>query len=297
MEPATLPASVPAPPCSNPAAFAFVEELASALSKSAVQLPGYPAVVARIQQVLNDPNVDIARVVITVGSEPAIASYIVRLANSAALNPGLLPTPDLGTAIRRVGLNSVRTATVAFAMRQLRRAPELHDMETRLEALWCRSVQIASLAQAIARRFTQLNAEAAMLAGLLQGSGRLYILARASHHRALFSDEQAYRSIEQTWHINIAIAMLDSWGIAAEIVEAVRNSEDLQREGRGAATLSDVVGVAALLADFEGAADTLAAQILSARACNRLQLDYEVCEAFMRASAQEVATLREALSS
>jgi HD-like signal output (HDOD) protein len=278
------------------AAFAFVRSLATELSRGSVQLPGYPAVVARIQQMLNDPNVDMGRMVNAIGSEPTIAGQIVRLANSAALNPQRIPAPDLSTAIKRVGLNSVRTATVAFAMNQLRAAPELRGLELHIESLWRRSVQVASLSQAIARRFTQLNSEAAMLAGLLQGTGRLYILSRANQHRALFSDAQAYSNIEQTWHLNIAIALLESWGIAPEIVDAVRDSEDMQRDNRGAASLSDVLMVAALLADFDGTPDLLQAQIQSTRAFQRLQLDFKTSEAFMATTAQEIASLREALS-
>jgi HD-like signal output (HDOD) protein len=277
------------------AAFAFVKSLAAELSKG-VQLPGYPAVVARIQQMLNDPNVDMARMVNAIGSEPTIAGQLVRMANSAALNPQRVPVQDLSTAIKRVGMNSVRTATVALAMRQLRAAPELRGLETQLEGLWQRSVQVASLAQAIAKQFTQLNSEAAMLAGLLQGTGRLYILARASQHRGLFSDAAAYRDIEQTWHLSIATALLESWGIAPEIVDAVRDSEDMQRDSRGGASLSDVLMVAALLTDFDGTPDLLQAQIQSTRAFQRLQLDFKKCETFMTASAQDVANLREALS-
>jgi HD-like signal output (HDOD) protein len=277
------------------AAFAFVRMLATELSKGGIQLPGYPAVVSRIQRMLNDPNVDMGRMVSAIGSEPTIASQIVRMANSAALNPQRIPAQDLSSAITRVGLNSVRTATVAFALNQLRAAPELRGLETHIESLWRRSVQVASLAQAIARRFTQLNSEAAMLAGLLQGTGRLYILSRANQHRTLFADAAAYSNIEQTWHLNIAIALLESWEISPEIVDAVRDSEDTQRESRGAATLSDVLMVAALLADFDGTPDLLQVQIQSTRAFARLQLDFKTCEDFMATTSQEVASLREAL--
>jgi len=182
-------------------------------------------------------------------------------------------------------------------MSQVRTAPELRGLENRLEALWGRNVQVASLCQAIARRFTQLNAEAAMLAGLLQGVGKLYILARAGGHRALFSDEQAYRTIERTWHVGIATALIESWGIAAEIVEAVRGSEDLRHDSRGAPTLSDVLSAAVQLVEFDGTPEALRTQVSDTRPLQRLQLDFDKCVDFMQAAAQEVTALREALSS
>ena len=290
---ATKPSAAPA---ATDVAFAFVQALASELSKGEVELPGYPAVVAGIQQILNNDDVDIARVVTAIGSEPAIASQIARMANSAALNPRRVPVADLRAAITRVGLNTVRSATVTFAMSQLRDAPDLRGLEEQVEDLWQRSVRVASLSQAIARRLTQLNPDAAMLAGLLQGIGRLYILARASKHPALFADRQAYSHVVQTWHVQIAAALIEAWGFAAEIVDAVRSSEDLEQDVRGPLTLSDVLAVAALLADYAGTPDTLRALVKASRPFQRLQLDFEACENFMTSSAEEVAQLREALS-
>jgi HD-like signal output (HDOD) protein len=276
--------------------FAFVQALAGELSGGEVELPGYPAAVASIQQMLNDDDVDIAKVVTAIGSEPAIASQIVRMANSAALNPRRIPAADLRAAITRVGLNTVRTSTVAFAVTQLRVAPDFQGLERQIEDLWQRSVRVASLSQAIARRLTQLNADAAMLAGLLQGIGRLYILARASKHEALFNDQQAYNHVVQTWHLQIAAALIENWGFAPDIVEGVRNSEDMDQDVRGPLTLADVLAVAALLADYAGTPETLKALVGASRPFQRLQLDFEACENFMTSTAEEVAQLREVLS-
>lgn len=276
--------------------FTFVQALAAELSQGDIELPGYPAVVARVQQMLNDDDVDIAKVVTAIGSEPAIASSIVRMANSAALNPRGVPAADLRAAITRVGLNTVRTATVSFAMSQVKKAPDLKGIEPQVDRLWQRSIWVASLSQAIARRLTRLNADAAMLAGLLQGIGKLYILARASKHQALFADEQAYRHVERTWHVNIAVALIESWGFPADIVEAVRDSENVDEDARGPVSLSDVLMVAALLSDYAGTPETLRALVAASRPFQRLELDFEGCENFMTAAAEDVASLREVLS-
>ena len=277
-------------------AFAFVRALAAELSAGTQELPGYPAAIARLQQMLQDDNLELSRLLEALRCEPVVAGQILRMANSVALNPSHVPVIDLRSAVSRVGLNAVRTATVASGMGRLREAPELRGLEDRLEALWRRNVQVASLCQALARRFTQLNAEAAMLAGLLQGVGKLYILARASQHRALFSDEEAYAAIERTWHVSIATALIESWGMPSEIVEAVRDSEDLQREPRGAPTMGDVLSAAALLVECDGGPDLLQSHVLAARPLRRLGLDYDKCVEFMQAAMQEVAALREALS-
>jgi HD-like signal output (HDOD) protein len=276
-------------------AFTFVQALASELSGGKVELPGFPHIVMRVQRVLSDERTDATRIVRVIGSEPVLATQLIRMANSAALNPGGTPVIDLRAAVTRVGVDTVRSATIAFAMHQLREAPALRGLEMQLGVLWRRSVQVASLCFVVARRLTSVSADTALLAGLLQGIGRLYILTRASRHRSLFCDAAAYQTIEHDWHLSIAAALLENWGIADEIVQAVHDSENLDRESRGAPALPDVLVVGTLLADLNGDASALAAQVQCAKPLQRLRLDQQACERFLAESAQEVNALRDAL--
>jgi len=276
-------------------AFTFVQALAAELSGGKVELPGFPHIVQRVQRVLSDDKTDAGTIVRVIGGEPVLATQLVRMANSAALNPGGTPVTDLRAAVARVGVDAVRTATIAFAMRQLREAPTLRGLEMQLGVLWRRSVQVASLCFVVARRLTSVSADTALLAGLLQGIGRLYILTRASRHRSLFCDAAAYQAIEHDWHLSIAAALLENWGIADEIVQAVHESENLERDSRGVPCLTDVLVVGTLLADLNGDVGALAAQVQCAKPLQRLRLDQQACERFLAESAQEVTALRDAL--
>ncbi|MGH8319883.1 MAG: HDOD domain-containing protein [Steroidobacteraceae bacterium] len=276
-------------------AFTFVQALAAELSGAKVELPGFPHVVMRVQRVLSDEKTDATRIVRVIGGEPVLATQLLRMANSAALNPAGAPVTDLRSAVTRVGVDTVRSATIAFAVRQLHEAPALRGLEMQLGVLWRRSVQVASLCFVVARRLTSVSADTALLAGLLQGIGRLYILTRASRHRSLFCDAAAYQTIEHDWHLSIAAALLENWGIADEIVRAVHESENLERESRGAPTLTDVLVVGTLLAEVNGDSSALAAQVHCAKPLQRLRLDQLACERFLAESAQEVTALRDAL--
>jgi len=276
-------------------AFTFVQALAAELSGGKAELPGFPHVVMRVQRVLSDDKADAARIVRVIGGEPVLATQLIRMANSAALNPSGAPVTDLRAAVARVGVDTVRSATIAFAIRQLREAPSLRGLEMQLGVLWRRSVQMASLCYVVARRLTNVNADSALLAGLLQGIGRLYILTRASRYPSLFCDPAAYQAIEHDWHLSIAAALLENWGIADDIVQAVHESENLERESRGAVTLADVVVVGTLLTELNGDSSALAAQLQCAKPLQRLRLDRPACERFLAESAQEVDALRDAL--
>lgn len=276
-------------------AFEFVKALAAELSAGKIELPGFPDVVTRVQRVLADETADAGRIVRVIGSEPVLAGKLIQMANSAALNPGGNPVTDLPSAVVRLGLNNIRSAALSFAVRQIRAAPALKGLEKPLDVVWQSCVLVASLCYVIARRFTRVSPDKAMLAGLLQGIGRLYILTRASRHRSLFSDMTAYRAIERDWHLSIATAVLENWEIAEEIVEAVRDSEDLEREPRGPLGLTDVLVAGKLFAAHHQDPQELDAQIRKVRALARLNLDAAMCQAVLHESADEVAALRVAL--
>ena len=281
----------------NDVAFTFVQALAAELSGGKVELPGFPHIVMRVQKVLADENADAPRIVRVIGSEPVLATQLVRMANSAALNPNGTAVMDLRTAVARCGLDTVRSATIAFAIQQLRDAPALKGLEKQLGVLWRRGVQVASLSHAVAKRLTgaAVSPDAAMLAGLLQGIGRLYILTRASRYPSLFADPLTYQTIEHDWHLSIAAALLENWGMADDIVQAVHDSENFDREPRGTPALADVLVVAGILADLQGEPEVLKAQTECSKPLQRLRLDYAACEVFLKESAAEIAALRDAL--
>jgi HD-like signal output (HDOD) protein len=276
-------------------AFNFVQALAAELSGGKIELPGFPHIVMRVQKVLNDERSDGIRIIKVLGSEPVLAAQIVRMANSAALNPGGSAVTDLRAAVARVGLDTVRSATISFAVRQLKDAPMLRGLENQLGVLWKRSVLVASLSCVIARKLTGVNPDTALLAGLLQSIGRLYILTRASGHRELFADRENYHAIEQDWHLSIAAALLENWGIAEEIVQAVHESENPERESRGPLGLADVLVVGAILAEHHNQPHILDAQVQCAKPLQRLRLDAAACATFIAESAEAIDSLREAL--
>lgn len=276
--------------------FAFVQALANELSEGKVELAGFPDIAARVQHILADDEVDTDRVVRIIGSEPILAAQLLQVSNSVAFNPVGKPVTELRTAVARLGLNVVRTTTIAFAVRQMRSAAVLKPIQKQLEALWQRNVLIASLCYVLARRLSRVNPDTALLTGLLHGIGRLYIMTRAVQYPALFANLASYQAIERDWHASVASALLENWEVAADIVTAVRESEDLAREGRGPVNLTDILVAANLIVNHDGDPVLLGVRLQSVPAVARLQLDAEACETMRRESAAEITALREALS-
>jgi HD-like signal output (HDOD) protein len=279
----------------NTVVFGFVKALATELSQGQVELPSVPDIVIKLQKTLSDEDVTNDTVVRVVGSEPMLAGKLMNMANSAALNTSGRKIADLRQAVARVGFNIVRSAALAFAVEQLRRSPEFKHLEGPLDALWKNSVQIAALSHVIARRFSSLNGDTALLAGLMHNVGRIYILTRASKHPSLAADPLTYNSIVRDWHTNVAKALLENWRVADEIVEAVAGYEDMDREQRGPVTLTDVLALATLVERNRDGAEMGAPDDMLIKGLRRLQLSMRDCHTVIDESAEEIAALKAAL--
>jgi HD-like signal output (HDOD) protein len=288
----------PSPPGAAAAAdpaFAFVQELAHGLSRREIELPSFPEVAIRVRRVLGDDDVSSKDVVRVVGTEPALAARIMQMANSAALGHIGKPIADLRTAITRIGFNLVRSAAISFAMNQLRRTEKFKPLGPALQQHWERSSLVASCSHQVARRIASVNGDTALLAGLLQGIGRLYILTRAIRHPALFADADAFNEIQANWHLSIARALLENWGIPEEIIVAIEQHEDPDRENDGPPDLTDVLAVGARLASHFEDRDALERSLSGLRASERMNLNAPALDLLAGECAREALAMREAL--
>jgi HD-like signal output (HDOD) protein len=267
--------------------FAFVQSLAADLSGGKVVLAGFPDAAVRMQRVLADAEVTTERVVRVIGSEPALAAQLLQISNSIAPNPAGKPVADLHTAVTHVGLKIVHAATIAFAVRQLR-GSAARQIQKPLEELWRRNVLIASLCYLLARRYPQVNADTALLTGMLQGIGRLYVMTRAAEYPALFANLASYHAVERDWHLSMAAALLESWKVADEIVQAVRNSEDMSGDPRAPLSLRNLLLAANLIVIHEGDPVLLGARLQSIKPLARMRLDARICEELVRSSEAQI---------
>lgn len=277
-------------------AFTFVQALAAEASAGRIEIPAFPDVAVRIRRVLADDSCDANKVAKVVGAEPALAARLLHMANSAAFNTSSSRVTELKGAIARLGFSNVRTASLAYAMEQLRNAPALEPMREPLNALWERSVKVAAMAYVAARSWTRMSPDHALLAGLMHAMGRLYILTRSAGHPGLFADAAAYQQIVDKWHSPIARLVLESWEMSPDVVDAVEKFENPEREPGAAADLTDVLAVAYLLASFPTDPDALEAQLAATTASRRLGLTADSVQKVLQESAAELATLHAALA-
>lgn len=260
-----------------------------------IDLPSFPDVALRVRRVLADESVSIDQVVRVVSAEPSLVVRLLQLGNSAALNPSGRRLTDLRAAITRIGLNMARSATIAFAMSQLRRADAYRGLEKHFNELWRSSTQVAAVSFVVAKKLTKLNAELALLGGLLHTVGKLYLLTRAGRYPDLLDDASVYPPLVQAWHARIARAILVNWEMAPQVVDAVQGFESCDREREGDIDLLDVLWVGRSLAALPRPPGAPPPALLESHPARRLGLHAPACQAILVESGQEIDSLMSAL--
>jgi HD-like signal output (HDOD) protein len=273
----------------------FVRELAASLNSGKVELPSFPAIALRVCQVLNDESSTTERIVRVLGAEPALAARLLRMANSAALNPQGHEVRDLKVAVLRTGLDVLRTAAVTFALSQLNRASEYRGLATELESFWHRSTLVAATCHAIAKHARDFRPEEAMLAGLLHGIGRLYVLCVARRHAAMANYPASCTQIAELWSAQVGRAMLQGWGMPEILVTAVQRQENRDRDPYEPGDLTDVLIVGKILADRLEQPGAALPDVRIVTSLARLGMKPDDLDPVLESSRREIESLRAAL--
>jgi HD-like signal output (HDOD) protein len=277
-------------------AAALEKDLASTRADASVVLPGVPQIVTRLQQLLSDPDVSIPQIVPVINYEPILVGRVLQMGNSAALNPTRRMVTDLKTAVTRVGFTLLRSASLAYALRQVSQAHSVKDIRPHLEALWERSAWTAAVSYVIARKFTRVNRDLAFLAGLMHGVGKLFILTRAAHYPFVLRDRTKYGSILRKWHTPFAKGILTGWKVNDDVIEAVGQYEILNREVVGdEPDLTDILATSYLVVGHTGRMQDLSMTVEKIASFSRLRLDLMAVEETLEQAKEEIEDLRLAI--
>jgi HD-like signal output (HDOD) protein len=133
----------------------------------------FPATAQRLMALANDDSAPLEAIATAVATDPALATQVLRVANSAAFRPiGAAPIRDLRQALINIGLQPLRTMAGAMAL--------LSSFATRDEVsidLQGTSAVSGSIAATVTQRLPGVTPSLPFLCGLLCEVGALACLA------------------------------------------------------------------------------------------------------------------------
>lgn len=276
----------------NAKASDFLKKLATETALGEVRLPSFPDFATRVQKVLEDPRAAPAQIAQVIAADAALAARILRLANSAFMNPGGKQITDLKRAVTQLGHQLVRCTAVAFALQQMKFGGNA-QLRNALKDLWVNGMLVASIAYVLARTTRAANPDEALVTGLMHNIGRLYIAVNLRPEGP--GEGSEWTAVVNEWHPKIAYAILKHWKFAATISEAVREQNSWGRETQGS-ELTDILIASTALVPCVFYREQLKDTITAVPPFKRLKLDAARCRQLMADSAQQIRALQTSLS-
>jgi len=189
-----------------------------------LELPAFPQQIIQLLELLKNPQVDTAKIVKCLRTDPVVAAEVLRFANSALYAPADRII-DLRHAISFLGHRRLHALALGVATKVASGNvvhPKVHRQ------LWIHSVACGVLAMQIARE-TKVDPEGAFLGGLLHDVGKIAVAAEISRLQKKLiinlTDSDLFALLE-IHHSAFGESLTQHWRLPEIVVSAVVHHHD-----------------------------------------------------------------------
>lgn len=264
--------------------------------KSIDYLPPFPVTVTKVMRMLRDPKVTAEELADTVKFDQALTANMLKLCNSSYY--GLRRTvSNLREAVVYLGLSELKKMIVRTGTKQY--FENQHPgYESEKGEMWRQAIATSIIAEKLAVRVGDVNADYAFIAGLLHDVGKLvfseYVMKSSQDIFTLVDDQHmsfldAELQVLGYTHSQVGAFMLERWDFPEEIVSAVRKHHDPVEEGD--TVIENIVRLAdslAMLMGYETSIDGLAYKGYSGL-CASFNLKHSDVDTIIAESQEEIS--------
>ncbi len=188
-----------------------------------LRLPSIPSVAFKVRELIDSGKSSSKEISNAINIDPVMATKIVKAANSP-LYRGASTIESSNQAIVRLGLNVTRQLVLSFALRDVFDI-QSERLKGRMNYFWEHSVEVASICYTLAKALKILNAEEALLAGLLHDIGAIPIILYAEQFPKLLSVEGELENTLDALKGELGGTMLQRWNFPPGLVTAAKDAE------------------------------------------------------------------------
>jgi HD-like signal output (HDOD) protein len=195
-----------------------------------ITLPPLPEIATRLAELLQDEeSAETRQVAELIEKDPAIASAILRMANSASF-AGMKPVTDVNASVARLGMRQVSLLVTAIAHKGHFTTSDPRKVDL-LHALWDHAVATAIAARHLAAAGGDDRSEA-FLAGLLHDTGKLLVLKGIDHlekkKRQPAMTMPVVEELMSMLHARLGHVVLTAWNIPVPACRAALHHHDAE---------------------------------------------------------------------
>jgi putative nucleotidyltransferase with HDIG domain len=271
----------------------FIGELLDDLKSNQLELPVLPQVAVKVSKIIDDSGARAKDLAKTIGADPALSARVIQVANSPLVR-GSHKIDNLQSALTRMGNAMVRNIVTAFMVRQLFRTDNQY-LQNRMKSIWNHSAHVAAISHVLAKHFSILKPDEAMLAGVLHDIGKLPILSKARKIPHIAENEKPLDRVMARLHPALGKAILAAWHFDEEFIEAAAEHENIYRDSK-VLDFADIVLVANIHSHM-GKPDAKRIEMDKVPALKKLNLDPEASIAVLEEAHNEIVEIQKLLTS
>lgn len=219
-------------------------QLADQVRSRDFALPSLPDLALKIGRAIDDPNNrnrDIARVI---QLDPALTTRLLSIVNSPVFG-GFKKIANINQAATRLGRTRVRSLVYSCLVKNIFKTHS-RSLESRMRALWQRSVNVAALSFVLGRETPGIDPEQAMLAGLVHDIGAVAVIGGLNRLPVLTRRREVLDHAIRSLRVEAGLLSIDQWGLRDDLADVIRHAGDWQRIGSAVPETVDVVNLALL---------------------------------------------------
>lgn len=222
----------------------ILQQLETKIKTNQLVLPSMPDVFLQVKKIVDDPSSNMDNIAKIITRDPSLTARILKVANNA-LFKGNNEITNLQLAISRMGLQLIKTLVTSHAITQMFNQPKgvLKPFFTELHN---HSSEVSAHAHAIAKNYTKLNPEDALLAGLVHNIGYLPMAKCVETFPEIENEPERLIEVMGKVHTQVGEMILKSWGFHQHIIDAAIHYVEQFRTGTDDTDLTDIVIIAEL---------------------------------------------------
>ena len=221
-----------------------LQHLITAVETDQIKLPTLPEVALKIRSAVEKGEHSAGDIAELLAQDSALSARLLQLANSP-LYRTRTEIDSLQMAITRLGVRIVKELVIMLAIKQAFTSTN-KELSEQFKQVWQASIDVASVCRVLAKDQSELDAEHAVLAGLIHNIGALPIIELANREPALIPDTDTLKFITKEIQSSLGGKILSFWNFPQSLIDVASSCNNFSREHNSKSDYVDLVQAAIL---------------------------------------------------